>query len=87
MSIRSVIRQNISGTSCPPASAKYSMTRTVTVTPSPESSARQEPSGRIFVIRLSRMSLFTRISACVRAMRRAIRAARKIPVHQPQPAR
>ena len=39
-SIRSVTRQNISGTSWPSTSTKYSMTRTRTVTPSPDSSAR-----------------------------------------------
>ena len=39
-SMRSVTRQNISGTSWPSTSAKYSMTRTRTVTPSPDSSAR-----------------------------------------------
>src|SRR6266404_1311505 len=37
---RSVTRQNISGTSWPSTVTQYSMARTVTVTPSPHSSAR-----------------------------------------------
>jgi hypothetical protein len=73
--MRSVTRQNISGTSCPSTSTKYSITRTVIVTPSPDSSARYEPSGRISEIRFSRMSLFSLITTCVDWIIRAIRAA------------
>ena len=51
------------------------MKRTVTVTPSPDNSARQKPSARTGLTRLSGTSLFSRISTCVRAMMRAIRAA------------
>ena len=75
MSMRSVTRQNISCTSWPSTVTQYSMTRTITVTPSPEISARYDPSFRIAPALFSGMSLFRRISTCVRAIRRAIRAA------------
>ena len=51
------------------------MTRTFTVTPSPDSSARYEPSGRISEVRFSGMSLLSLISTCVDRIMRAIRAA------------
>ena len=75
VSMRSVTRQNSSGTSWPSTVTQYSMTRTVTVTPLPEISARYEPSARISEILFSGMSLFSRIRTCVRAVSRAIRAA------------
>ena len=74
-SIRSVTRHNISGTSWPSTVTQYSMTRTVTVTPLPDSSARYKPSCRTGEILFSGMSLFSRISTCVQATSRAIRAA------------
>ncbi|HUZ26485.1 MAG TPA: hypothetical protein VMV07_22245 [Streptosporangiaceae bacterium] len=70
-----VTRQNSSGTCWPSTVTQYSMTRTVTVTPSPEISARYEPSARISEILFSGMSLFSRIRTCVQAMSWAIRAA------------
>ena len=73
--MRSVTRQNISGTTWPSTSAKYSMTRTAIVTPLPDSSARYEPSGRISEVRFSGMSLLSLISTCVDRIIRAIRAA------------
>jgi len=51
------------------------MTRTRTVAPSPDSSARYEPSGRISEVLRSGVSLFSLISTCVDSMSRAIRGA------------
>jgi hypothetical protein len=73
--MRSVTRQNISGTSWPSTVTQYSVTRTCTVTPSPDSSARQEPSGRICEVRFSGMSLFSLISTCADRIIRAMRGA------------
>src|ERR1019366_6118754 len=55
----------------------YSMTRTVSVVPPPDSSARWEPSGRNPPARRSGMSLLTRIRACVPVA--SIRAMRGTP--------
>ena len=60
------------------------MTRTVIVTPSPEISARYEPSGRISEILFTAMSLLSRISD-VRALDEGGDPADTVPepVHQP----
>jgi hypothetical protein len=70
--MRSVTRQNISGAS---TVTQYSITRTVIVTPSPDSSAWQEQPGRVSEVLRSGMSLFSRISTCVSRIIRAIRGA------------
>jgi hypothetical protein len=73
--MRPVTRQNISGTSWPSTVTQYSMTRTGTVTPSPDSSARQEPSGKMAEVMRNGISLLRRISTCADRIIRAIRAA------------
>ena len=58
------------------------------MTPSPDSSARYEPSGRICEVRFSGMSLLSLISTCADRIIRAIRARPVVvAVHQPDPVR
>jgi len=69
------MRQNIPGTSWPSTSAWHSMTRTSIVTPSPETSARHDPSGRASGTVFSSISLLSRARKCVRCPRAASRPA------------
>jgi hypothetical protein len=51
------------------------MTRTAIVTPSPDSSARYDPPGRICEVHFSGMSLLSLVSTCADWIIRAIRDA------------